>query len=220
MKNIEREGCVIHYDIWGDCSKNRVVVLVHSKKSCSSIWFQQVPYLVQNGFCCIVPDMRGFGRSIPTNKSNLDSYHPKHFPNDIVTILNNEKINKPVDVICLALGGWAGLPLACFHPEIVASLMLVGSPGGYIPEKIKNDRAKCQKQENNYSSVHSSFYGDSSEWENYLEDIELAPGFANNDIEKAFLFRMICKQNDPLPIENYGAFMYEVRYFIIFRVVD
>ncbi|KXO90490.1 alpha/beta fold hydrolase [Tsukamurella pseudospumae] len=102
---------------------------VHGGGGNTMCWFQQVPYFAER-YRVITVDLRGFKNSrCPPEQS-----HPRHYPDDILAIMNAEGIDRAA-FCCQSLGAWAGLPLAARHPERVSALFINGSPTpAYSPQ--------------------------------------------------------------------------------------
>ena len=61
-KIINRPGCIVHYDVYGD-PKNPAVVLLHGYGVDARMWQPQLAALLD--YYVLVPDVRGHGRSRP-----------------------------------------------------------------------------------------------------------------------------------------------------------
>eukprot|EP00756_Hemistasia_phaeocysticola_P057588 Hpha_TRINITY_DN34191_c0_g1::TRINITY_DN34191_c0_g1_i1::g.75917::m.75917/K01053/E3.1.1.17, gnl, RGN; gluconolactonase len=169
----------------GDCG---TVLLVHSMKTTSLVWFQTVPHLVAQGFRCITFDLRGFGRSAPAavGVPDEESVHPRHYVQDALAVLDAAGVPEkaPVALVCLALGGWTGLPCALRYPARFRCLVLCCSPGGVLPKALLEDLARCDA-EAAHSAAAEVPRGGVGQW----EDEELAAGFAVQRPDLALLFR-------------------------------
>lgn len=211
------DGVSLFYELWGsNGAEDEVIVLVHSKKCPSLIWYQQIPFFVEKGYSVLTFDMRGFGRSTISSESRATSelaeiIHPRHFPEDLASLMDHIGI-KSAHICCLALGGWTGLPFTIRYRERVRSLILCCTPGGLIPEYIRQDREACLAQEGNYSDLNQSYASKPSalSLSAFLEDSELAPGFATRFPEKALLWRQLCRSHlSSISHPDYGRLMYD-----------
>lgn len=116
----------IYYETYGDGAP---VLFIHGGGGNTICWYQQVPFFARK-YKVIVMDLRGFKNSPCVPERN----HPRHYPADVLAILEQEGIGK-VNLVCQSLGAWAGLPLAVKHPERVQTLFISGSPTpAYSPE--------------------------------------------------------------------------------------
>lgn len=112
MASIVVAGCRLYYEVWGGGSDatSSAVVLCHSKKYPSLMFYQQVPHFASRAKTIVI-EMRGFGRTKPVNGDGSDgvwseeNIHPAHFADDLKAILDAEKI-KQAHIVCVALGGY------------------------------------------------------------------------------------------------------------------
>lgn len=117
------DGVEIYYEVHGEGqSGNEPLVFVHGGGGNTAVWYQQVPYFAKT-HRVITVDLRGFKNSA----CPAEQIHPRHFPGDILSILDAQGIEK-ANMVCQSLGAWAGLPLAVRHPERVRRLFISGSP--------------------------------------------------------------------------------------------
>ena len=107
------------YEVAGE---GPVVVLVHGEDGNNLAWFQQIPFFARY-FRTITVNLRSFAGS----PCAAEDYHPKHFPDDMLALLDAEQIERAA-FVCHSLGAWAGLPLATRHPERVSCLAISDSP--------------------------------------------------------------------------------------------
>ena len=79
--DVDSGGVRIHVDVVGD---GRPVVLLHGFPDSGALWRHQVPALVDAGFRCVVPDLRGFGASdapdIATASDGMSFYRKRGCP--------------------------------------------------------------------------------------------------------------------------------------------
>jgi pimeloyl-ACP methyl ester carboxylesterase len=73
-------------------------------------------------YTAIVFDMRGTGRSPAPN----EPYGIRDLADDAATILDGRSAN----IVALSMGGYVALTLALAHPELVRSLVLIGTGAG------------------------------------------------------------------------------------------
>ena len=89
-------------------------------------WREQVPVFAQR-FCTIAYDTRGTGRSpVPT-----EPYGVPELADDAAEILGG----RAAHLVALSMGGYVALTLALARPELVRSLVLVGTGAGG-PERV------------------------------------------------------------------------------------
>lgn len=127
MASVRRAGASIYYEIGGDGTP---IVFAHGAGGNRLSWWQQTAFF-EARHRVIRFDHRGFGRSI----CSADDFHPKHFADDLLAILDTEKIERAA-LVCQSMGGWTGLRAAIEKPERVSCLVLCDTPGGLITAKI------------------------------------------------------------------------------------
>lgn len=118
-------GRTIHYH---DQGKGPVVVFLHGSGAGASGYSNfkgNYPFLVEQGFRVIVPDLIGYGYS--DKPDNVD--YPLRFFADNVSLLLAELNIDKVAIIGNSLGGAVALDLALENPELVSKLVLM-APGG------------------------------------------------------------------------------------------
>jgi pimeloyl-ACP methyl ester carboxylesterase len=79
------------------------------------------------------------------------------------------------------MGGWTGLPFAIAHPERSAALVLAGTPGGIVTERIQRDSAEVPRR-----AAERGFLG-----------MALARAFIESDPTRSFLYDRIGSLNPP-----------------------
>jgi pimeloyl-ACP methyl ester carboxylesterase len=69
-----------------DHGSGRPVLLLHGWPDSAHLWRNQIPFLVNNGFHAIAPDLRGFGRS--DRPEGVPAYSLQNVVGDVVGILD------------------------------------------------------------------------------------------------------------------------------------
>ncbi len=105
------------------------VLLVHGWSCDGSDWAWQTPALKAAGFRCIVPDLRGHGRSSVVE----DGYTPRGYAADLAALLGQLNTG-PVVAIGHSMGGATVVALAVEHPECVRAVVPVDSAYGFAEE--------------------------------------------------------------------------------------
>jgi pimeloyl-ACP methyl ester carboxylesterase len=105
------------------------VLLVHGWSCDGSDWAWQTPALKAAGYRCIVPDLRGHGRSsIPE-----DGFTPRGYAADLAELIRQLGTG-PVVAIGHSMGGATVVALAVEHPECVKAVVPVDSAYGFSEE--------------------------------------------------------------------------------------
>lgn len=100
------------------------VILIHGTGGNASLWTEQVKPLVDMGFRCYVPELRGHGStSEPGEEADL-SVHV----NDVVETLQNEDIRFPAIFIGHSLGAIISVQIAGKFPELIGQCLAVSLP--------------------------------------------------------------------------------------------
>lgn len=102
-----------------DAGQGPVVVLLHGFPLCSAMWRPQMRAL-QDNYRVIIPDLRGFGGSSPFGASpSLEQ-----MADDVAGLLAALKINEPVVLGGLSMGGYVALAVARKYPNRLRALVL------------------------------------------------------------------------------------------------
>jgi pimeloyl-ACP methyl ester carboxylesterase len=160
------------------------LVLVHGSGGSGLSWWQQVPRYAR-GHRVIVYDVFGFGRST----GDPAARHPRRLAGDLAAVLDAAGVARAA-LVCQSLGGWTGLPFALAHPERTAALVLSGSPGGVVTPGIARDFAGLPAR----MALRPGLAG-----------MALAPGSAQRDPARTYLYEQIGSLNAPDVIAAYGA---------------
>ncbi|MEM8986913.1 MAG: alpha/beta hydrolase [Pseudomonadota bacterium] len=112
----------IYYEVYG---AGPLVLIVPGLAEVPMHYFQNIPALVNAGFRVAVMSLRGHFMTA----ANDDACHPMLFADDILAVCANEN-ETSVSLICESAGGWGGLRVANDRPDLVKSLLLMGSPAG------------------------------------------------------------------------------------------
>ena len=125
---IDSETEQIYFESWGHAEET--VVLTHGMGGSHAVWYQQVPYLLQE-FRVVTWDQRGFGRS--TNHSG--DIGPVPAVRDLLELLDHLEVEQ-AHIVGQSMGGWSALGLAIDHPNRVASLTLADTIAGIFTPEI------------------------------------------------------------------------------------
>jgi len=116
-----------------DEGEGPVVVFLHGAgpgASGHSNFQGNYPFLVANGYRCVVPDLVGFGYSDKPDDVN----HPLSFFVECLKQTLDAAGVTQCTVVGNSLGGAVAIGLALEHPELVAGLILM-APGGMSPRE-------------------------------------------------------------------------------------
>ena|ERR1700693_6124676 len=80
---VQVSGISLHVE---DHGSGRPVLLLHGWPDSAYLWRNQIPFLVNNGFHAIAPDLRGFGRS--DRPEGVPAYSLQYVVRDVVGILD------------------------------------------------------------------------------------------------------------------------------------
>ena len=120
MDFISLQNGFVHYEIEGE--KDRpLVVLVHGFSTPAYTWDPNIQALIEAGFSVLRFDLYGRGYSDrPKTAYNLNL-----FVNQLEGLLDSLKINQPIHLLGLSMGGPIVVEFANRHPESIHSLTLV-----------------------------------------------------------------------------------------------
>ena len=98
-----------------------VVVLVHGAAMDRTVWQMQTRYLAHHGFRVAAIDLPGHGMTPGTPPETIEGYAAW-----LADVLANMNVG-PVHLAGHSLGSFIALQVAADHPELVASLMMLGT---------------------------------------------------------------------------------------------
>ena len=100
-------------------------VLIHGTGARAEMWSPQIELLVNAGWYCLVPDLRGHGESAePGEQNDLKSHMT-----DILQTLADCNLTYPAVFVGHSLGSIISLELAAAKPEMVSKILAVSLPG-------------------------------------------------------------------------------------------
>jgi pimeloyl-ACP methyl ester carboxylesterase len=125
--DIDSGGVNIHVEVTGE---GPPVVLLHGFPDSGALWRHQVPTLVDAGFRCIVPDLRGYGATDAPD--GVDAYNLLFSVGDVVAVLDHLGVDR-AHVVGHDWGAALAWTLASFLPDRVDHLaaLSVGHPAGF-----------------------------------------------------------------------------------------
>lgn len=113
------------FNIFGGHNSPRDVVLIHGTGAKGEMWRKQIPLLVDAGYRCIVPDLRGHGETEePGENADLDAH-----VQDVLDTLAGIDVSFPTTFAGHSLGAIISLEIALKSPELVKKVLAVSLPG-------------------------------------------------------------------------------------------
>ncbi len=109
-------GVALHHEVRGE---GEPVLLLHGFPLTAALW-QPVVERLGDGWRCILPDLRGMGRSPATPAAGMDDH-----ADDLARLLDAMGETRPVVVAGMSMGGYVAFAFARRHPARVRALALV-----------------------------------------------------------------------------------------------
>lgn len=101
------------------------VVLIHGTGGDASLWEPQIALLVERGYRCLVPELRGHGGTEePGEKTGLDVH-----TQDLMETLEKRSVRFPAIFVGHSLGAIISMVLAEQRPELFGQILCVSMPG-------------------------------------------------------------------------------------------
>lgn len=110
---------------FGEKGKKGTVVLIHGTGARAEMWNPQVKLLVDNGWHCLLPDLRGHGESPEPGEKTDIAVHLQ----DVTETLEEAGLKEPAIFAGHSLGSIVSLELAAIKPEMFKSILAVSMPG-------------------------------------------------------------------------------------------
>jgi pimeloyl-ACP methyl ester carboxylesterase len=136
--HIDADGTGIEVEVEGE---GRPVVLLHGFPDSGRLWRHIVPGLVDAGYQCIVPDLRGYGGS--DKPADVESYSIPFLAGDVLGVLDHLGLDK-AHVVGHDWGSALAWATAAFAPDRVDHLVAVsvGHPAAFrgagLPQQEKS----------------------------------------------------------------------------------
>lgn len=123
-RRIETNGIALNVEVHGEGDP---VLLLHGWPDDASVWRYQIDALVDDGFCCIVPNLRGVGGS--DGPSDISAYRTSNLVADVIGLLDTLGYQR-VKVVGHDWGASLVWSLLSLRPERFkrAVVMSVGHP--------------------------------------------------------------------------------------------
>lgn len=101
------------------------VVLIHGTGARAEMWSNQIDLLVERGYRCIVPDLRGHGESDdPRDRSDIHAHME-----DIIETVEHHQVRFPAIFVGHSLGSIISMELAARKPEYFSKILAAAMPG-------------------------------------------------------------------------------------------
>jgi pimeloyl-ACP methyl ester carboxylesterase len=179
---VSSEGEEIYYEA---CGEGEPIVFCHGAGGNHVSWYQQVAAFVSH-YRVITWDQRGFGRS--TNRA--DRSGPRAAVSDLCALLDHLDIDR-AHLVGQSMGGWTILGFALDHPERVRSLVFASTVAGIqLPEPSAETRQARERVAAVLLDPNVPIGG---------EHPCLAPGFAEQEPARTFLYTQISSLAPPTP---------------------
>lgn len=123
-KFIQTDTGKIFYYINNGIQKKPTIILLHGLSANHSAWLRVADNLLNYGYNCLIPDLRGHGNSDKSKKIN--NYNLTVFSDDLKQILDQEKINKII-LTGYSFGGAVALEFAYRESSMVSNLILISA---------------------------------------------------------------------------------------------
>jgi len=176
MTMVRSGDAELYYEVHGS---GAAIVFAHGAGGNAAIWYQQVPHFAGR-YRVVTFDHRGFGRSTtPADQLSSDA-----FAADLLAILDDAAIDRAV-IVAQSMGGWTAVSTALAAPERVAGVVLANTPGPARSPEIEAAMKAVRDRARDTAAVATA---------------ALAPGLAERDPAKAFLYAQISGFNRPIDL--------------------
>lgn len=115
---ITRDDTQLYYEIHGSGTP---LLAVHGFPLSGKLWAEVASDLSRE-HRLILPDLRGFGQSRPTSETSMGRY-----VEDLIAVLGEAKVDEPVILMGLSMGGYVLMEFWRRYPEKVAALILANT---------------------------------------------------------------------------------------------
>jgi pimeloyl-ACP methyl ester carboxylesterase len=128
---IHLNGISIHVEEHGT---GKPALLLHGWPDSAYLWRNQIPFLVNNGFRVITPDLRGFGRS--ERPEGVSAYALQNAVGDALGVLDACGVTA-ADVVGHDWGAAVAWLTAALHPDRVRKLVVLSVPHPLAPRTLR-----------------------------------------------------------------------------------
>ena len=125
---------------------SNTIVLLHGFPELSYSFRFLMTLLSKQGYYCIAPDQRGYGKTYSIKKEKIDNFSVINLSKDIFLLLKRLKIKK-YHLIGHDFGSYVSSYIALFYPQYILSLTIMSMPfGGPIKKYNINKLANVNKK--------------------------------------------------------------------------
>lgn len=135
---ISHDGLTLYYETHDLKGQKPIIFFVHGAGGDIDAWQYVRPQILEKGFASISLDIRGHGHS--AHPRTPASYELKNFVSDIITVLDQEQIEKVI-MIGHSFGAIIATHFATQHPERLEKLVLISGTYG-APNHLTSALAK------------------------------------------------------------------------------
>ncbi len=132
MNTVHVNGIDLAYE---DRGSGAPILCIHGFPLSHALWLPAAEALGDR-FRFIMPDLRGMGQSGVTDEASMQLY-----AEDLAALLDHLKIDGPVTVLGLSMGGYVAFEFVRRFPQRVAKLVLVDTQAGADSDEKKQERA-------------------------------------------------------------------------------
>jgi len=146
-RDIRIGGRQLHVDVRGN---GPAVLFIHGFPLSGAMW-DPVVLGLETRYRCIVPDLRGFGRSDPAGAASMGDHAA-----DLAVVLDDLGEKQPVVVVGMSMGGYVAFELVRRAPDRVRALVLVSTRAQADgPEGVRSRRETAARVRRSGSAVVS-----------------------------------------------------------------
>lgn len=124
-------GCELYYEVSG---QGPPVMFVHGFPLSGRMW-QPIVERISGAYRCIVPDLRGHGRSSATPTADMARY-----ADDLAAVLDADGERRPVVLVGLSMGGYIAFEFFRRHRLRVSALVLTDTRAGTDTQEARTKR--------------------------------------------------------------------------------
>ena len=128
---LQVNGISVHVE---DHGSGKPVLLLHGWPDSAYLWRNQIPFLVNNRFHAIAPDLRGFGHS--DRPEGVGAYSLQNAVCDVIGILDRFGIDA-ADIVGHDWGAAVAWFTATAHPDRVHKLVVLSVPHPLAPRTLR-----------------------------------------------------------------------------------